>query len=118
MKGTKLCDRNLERGDGSKVSLLHEDAAVKGNLCPDGTVFVCVDCATRYEARRADIGCARCGVRFRHAGILATGDLTVVDVETLCAECVVIDIAAQAAAAVQRLPHQVATLRLTQEFGP
>ena len=30
MKGTKLCDRNLERGDGSKVSLLHEDAAVKG----------------------------------------------------------------------------------------
>ena len=89
MKGTKLCDRNLERGDGSKVSLLHEDAAVKGNLCPDGTVFVCVDCATRYEARRADIGCARCGVRFRHAGTLATGDLTVVDVETLCAECVV-----------------------------
>ena len=48
-KGTKLCDRNLERGDGSKVSLLHEDAAVKGNLCPDGTVFVCVDCATRYD---------------------------------------------------------------------
>ena len=86
MKGTKLCDRNLERGDGSRVSLLHEDAAVKGNLCPDGTVFVCVDCATRYEARRADIGCARCGVRFRHAGILATGDLTLVDVETLCAE--------------------------------
>ena len=32
MKGTKLCDRNLERGDGSKVSLLHEDAAVnRGN---------------------------------------------------------------------------------------
>ena len=48
MKGTKLCDRNLERGDGSKVSLLHEDAAVKGNLCPDGTVFVCVDCAKQW----------------------------------------------------------------------
>ena len=47
MKGTKLCDRNLERGDGSKVSLLHEDAAVKGNLCPDSqfaaTAFMGVD---------------------------------------------------------------------------
>ena len=36
MKGTKLCDRNLERGDGNKVVLLTEDAAVKGNNCSDG----------------------------------------------------------------------------------
>ena len=34
-KGTKLCDRNLERGDGSRVALLHayEDVASDRRAC-------------------------------------------------------------------------------------
>ena len=53
MKGTKLCDRNLERGDGSKVSLLHEGPTESPSLpgaMRDGTFEVSAQAPLGLEA--------------------------------------------------------------------
>ena len=69
-KGIKLCDCTFDHGEPVRVTLLVDDANVKGNtVADDGTSTFCARCAAVYAERRAEVGCTNC-LRFKHSGLL------------------------------------------------